>query len=306
MARSRFALLSVGLLLLAGTVAGCDTTGGTSAAPFDSIPIRVGFKDGRPGMSALNDGSWSGFEPHLAQRVLKDALGRTYTSVPLGVGTWKGALSNDKANNNTVNLVIADISEGKDSEGYDLAGPYLLTPLGVLLKDKDQTPVKDMNDLAPLTVCAQKDTTAAHTLDESHPQYSRATNLDECLKQLDRGTVRVVVADFVVLRGIAHNLRYPTDPADPAAPADPQDLGRPKYRAPRDVYLGRPQQLMAVLPPLHQQACKLLGRAIADYVQDTDWLTSVRTYAGLDDFTDQEIINTFRPPTTQAKDTCAA
>ncbi|MFF2631087.1 substrate-binding periplasmic protein [Kitasatospora griseola] len=290
----RFAPLSAGLLLLAGTLLGCDTADKNSAAPFDSLPIKVGFKIGRPGMSDLtHNGSFDGFEPHVALKVLQESLGRSYTSLTVTTANWKDALSDGKVNHNKVDLVIADISEQESLKtDYDLAGPYLQTPLGVLLKASDSTPIGKAEDLRPLAVCVQENTTAYATLQLNGglPPVVQP-DLDACMARLNDGTAQAVLADYVVLQGIAVNSGTGTEHT---------------YRVARDAHIGKAQQLMMVLPKGHQKACELLRKAIADYLQDTDWTTSLKQNLGLGDFTNEEIRDTFRPVTTSVGNRCSA
>ncbi|MFD7641233.1 substrate-binding periplasmic protein [Kitasatospora sp. NPDC059795] len=285
--------MSAGLLLLATTLLGCGTDK-NSAAPFDSMPIKVGFKGYRPGMSDLPRNSpFTGFEPHVALKVLQEALGRDYTSVTVTTADWQDALGDGRINHNKVDLVIADISEQDGLKGkYDLAGPYLQTPLGVMLKTTDKTVITKAEDLRPLSVCVQEKTTAYATmqLNGGTPPLTEP-DLDTCKDRLNDGTVQAIVADYVVLQGIAVNSGTGT---------------QHDYQVPRNVHIGKSQQLMMVLPKGHQKACEMLRKAISDYLQDIDWAASLKQYLHLDEFTDKEIIDIFRPVTTSVGDRCSA
>ncbi|MFD8598714.1 transporter substrate-binding domain-containing protein [Kitasatospora sp. NPDC059646] len=288
----RPARLAACLLLLSAAAFGCSED--SKPDPFDADPIKIGFKDGRPGMSVLTGkGDYVGFEPHVAQKVVQGLLHRDFTSLPVTTANWKEALLDGKTNHNKVDLVIADISE-QDSlkNDFDLAGPYLQTPLGVLLKASDSREVNKAEDLRPLAVCAQEYTTAYNTLvaNGGRPPVT-ATDLSGCIDRLDDGTADAVLADFVVLQGIAVNSGTGTSHA---------------YRVPRNARIGRPQYLMMMLPKGHRKACELLRQAIADYLNDTDWTTTLKENLGLTDFTNEEINDTFHPVTTSVGDRCSA
>ncbi|MGW4380884.1 substrate-binding periplasmic protein [Kitasatospora sp. NPDC004531] len=284
--------LAACLLLLAAAAFGCSDD--SKPDPFDSDPIKVGFKDGRPGMSVLTGkGNYDGFEPHVAQKVIQELLHRDFTSLPVTTANWKEALLDGNTNHNKVDLVIADISERADlKKDFDLAGPYLQTPLGVLLKASDTREIKKAEDLRPLAVCAQERTTAYDTLvDNGGRPPVTGTDLNFCMDRLNDGSADAVLADYVVLQGIAINSGTGTSHA---------------YRVPRNVHIGRPQYLMMMLPKGHRKACELLRQAIADYLKDTDWTTTLKQDLGLDDFTNEEIRDTFQPITTSVGDRCSA
>ncbi|MFD5566057.1 transporter substrate-binding domain-containing protein [Kitasatospora griseola] len=288
----RPARLTACLLLLATAAFGCSDD--SEPDPFDSDPIKIGFKDGRPGMSVLTGkGTYVGFEPHVAQKVVQGLLHRDFTSLPVTTADWQEALLDGKTNHNKVDLVIADISERDDlKKDFDLAGPYLQTPLGVLLKASDTREINKAEDLRPLAVCAQEKTTAYSTLvnNGGRPPVT-ATDLTGCMDRLNDGTAEAVLADYVVLQGIAINSGTGTAHA---------------YRVPRNARIGRPQYLMMMLPKGHQKACELLRQAIADYLKDTDWTTTLKEDLGLDDFTNKEINDIFQPVTTSVDDRCSA
>ncbi len=284
--------LAAGLLLLTATAVGCSGDG--SPSPFESLPVKVGFKIDRPGMSDLTDkGVYDGFEPHLTMRVL-DSRKIDYTSLTVTTANWVDALNDGKANHNKVDLVVADISE-RDSlkQEFDLAGPYLQTPLGVLLKADDDRTVAKSEDLKPLRVCVSANTTASAQLQDIGPRVTvTGADLKECLARVDDGTADAVLSDYLVLQGVAVNSG---------------SGGRRAYRVARDAHIGKTQYLMMVLPKGHQKACTVLRQAINDYLQDPDWMIALRTYFGFGpEFTDKELRDTFKPVTTASGDRCSA
>ncbi|MFE1318497.1 transporter substrate-binding domain-containing protein [Kitasatospora phosalacinea] len=287
----RPARLAVGLLLFATAASGCS---GDEPKPFDNLPVKVGFKTDRPGMSEFTDkGVYDGFEPHLTMKVLGSRK-IDYTSLTVTTANWEDALTDGKANHNKVDLVVADISE-RDSlkQDYDLAGPYLQTPLGVLLKADDTRTVATSDDLKPLRVCVSPGTTAEAQLRDIGPRVTvTGTNLKECLARVDDDTADAVLSDYLVLQGVA---------------ANSGSGGRRAYRVARDAHIGKTQFLMMVLPKGHRKACELLREAINDYLQDPDWMNALRSsFAFGPDFTDKELRDTFKPVTTSAGDRCSA
>ncbi len=287
--------LAAGLALLATAAAGC---GGDDPA-FSSNRINIGFKDHRPGMSYSSDGVYDGFEPHLANAVVGmitvDGKPLTYTAAEVTTANWQDALGDGRTNSNKVDLVIADISERDDlKKDYDLAGPYLQTPLGVLLKADDTRTVTKAEDLKALRVCVSADTTAEAQLKEIGglpPVLGK--NTEQCLARIDDGTADAVLSDYLVLKGVA---------------ANSGSNGRRAYRVARDAHIGRTQYLMMVLPKGNQKACEQLRKAISAYLQTPDWMNSLRRYFDFApaDFTDQELHDTFQPTTTAASDRCSA
>ncbi|QKW19231.1 transporter substrate-binding domain-containing protein [Kitasatospora sp. NA04385] len=284
--------LAAGLLLLGTAASGCS--GGGDDPPFDSLPVKVGFKTDRPGMSEFTDkGVYDGFEPHLTMKVLGSRK-LDYTSLTVTTANWEDALTDGKANHNKVDLVVADVSE-RDSlkRDYDLAGPYLQTPLGVLLKAGDTRAVAKSEDLKPLRVCVTGGTTAEAQLKDIGPRVTvTGTDLRECLARVDDDTADAVLSDYLVLQGVA---------------ANSGGGGQRAYRVARDAHIGKTQFLMMVLPKGHRKACELLRGAINDYLQDPDWMNALRTSFGFGpDFTDKELRDTFKPVTTSAGDRCSA
>jgi len=288
---TRATRLAFCLLILAATAAGCGPH--NPPDPFDSNPVKIGFKDGRPGMSDLTSkGNYDGFEPHVAQKVF-GLLQRDFTSLPVTTDNWRDALLNGKTNHNKVDLVVADISERDElKHDFDMAGPYLQTWLGVLVKADNDEPIKKVEDLRSVPVCVQEKTTAYQTLQDADikPPVT-ATDLKGCMDRIKDGTARAVLADYAVLQGIAVNSGTGT---------------QHDYKVVRDTWIGRPQYLMMMLPKGHQKACELLRQAIADYLQDTDWTTTLKQDLGLDDFTNEEIRNRFQPVTNATSDDCSA
>lgn len=284
--------LAAGLLLLAATALGCSSGG--DPAPFESLPVKVGFKIDRPGMSDLTgQGTYDGFEPHLTMKVL-GSRNLDYTSLTVTTANWQDALSDGKANHNKVDLVIADVSEREDlKQDFDLAGPYLQTPLGVLLKAGDTRTVAKAEDLKPLAVCVTEKTTAAATLQEIGPRVTvTEAGLKECLARVDDGTADAVLSDYLVLQGVAVNSG---------------SGGQRAYRVARDAHIGKTQYLMMVLPKGHRKACELLRSAINDYLQDPDWMNALRQNFGFGpDFTNDELRDTFKPVTTSVGNRCSA
>lgn len=289
--------LAVVLALLAPAAAGC---GGGDKPAFSSDRINIGFKGDRPGMSEFTDkGTYDGFEPHLATMVTGTipvgSKRLSYTATPVTTANWEDALLDGQANHNKADLVIADISERDDlKKEYDLAGPYLQTPLGVLLKADDTRTVAKAEDLRALRVCVSTGTTAEAQLNEIGglpPVHGE--NLTQCLARVDDGTADAVLSDYLVLKGVA---------------ANSGSNGRRAYRVARDAHIGKTQFLMMVLPKGHQKACEQLRKAINDYLQTPDWMNSLRRYFDFApaDFTDKELRDTFQPITTSAGDRCAA
>ncbi|MFK0189669.1 transporter substrate-binding domain-containing protein [Kitasatospora sp. NPDC090308] len=283
--------LAAGLLLLATAASGCSDD---TSKPFEDLPVKVGFKTDRPGMSEFTDkGVYDGFEPHLTMRVL-GSRAIDYTSLTVTTANWEDALTDGSANHNKVDLVVADISE-RDSlkQDYDLAGPYLQTPLGVLLKAGDTRTVAKSDDLKPLRVCVSGGTTAEAQLKDIGPRVTvTGADLKECLARVDDDTADAVLSDYLVLQGVA---------------ANSGTGGRRAYRVARDAHIGKTQFLMMVLPKGHRKACELLREAINDYLQDPDWMNTLRSsFAFGPDFTDKELRDTFKPVTTSAGDRCSA
>lgn len=272
-------------------LAACSS-GPERPAPFDRT-VRVGFKTAAPGMSVQDpNGIFQGFEPRLVAKVLGDA-GVPYSSVPLSAQTWQDALPDGNTNHNGADVVVADISDTAEREqNFDLAGPYLKTPLGALTLAAHPVAVQRQEDLTPLRVCTIAKTTARALIDnEVKPKVSvDALFPDDCLKALNDGTADVFVSDYLVLRGMAVNVKV---------------NGQAPY-AMADGRFGKVQTLVAALPPGHTSACQWLRGRLDAYVKSQAWATELRSnFAFGPDVSDDNLRQDFQPLISASDNLCA-
>ncbi|MEE1784569.1 transporter substrate-binding domain-containing protein [Streptomyces sp. SP17BM10] len=289
----RLRMLAVAVAVVLPLVLVACSSGPVRPAPFDGT-VRVGFKTAAPGMSVQDpNGIFRGFEPRLVAKVLGDA-GVNYSSVPLSAQTWQDALLDGNTNHNGVDVVVADISDTADREQkFDLAGPYLKTPLGALLPAAASTiKVQRQEDLSGLRVCTIARTTARALIDnEVKPKVSvDALVPDDCLKALDDGTADVFVSDYLVLRGMAVNVKV---------------NGQTPYVMAEGRF-GRVQTLVAALPPGHTSACQWLRGRLDAYVKSQAWVTELRSNFNFGaDVTDDNLRQEFQPLISVSDNLCA-
>ncbi|MFF2041958.1 transporter substrate-binding domain-containing protein [Kitasatospora sp. NPDC058170] len=292
-AARRLRPLAVAVVLSLAPAAACSS-GPDRPAPFDRR-IQIGFKSAMPGMSdQLSNGIFRGFEPRLVERVLGDA-GVQYTSVLLAATTWEDALDDGNTNHNGVDLVVADISNTDERKGrFDLVGPYLKTRLGALMPAAHPTVVRRQEDLTPLRVCTVANTTARSLIEkEVKPRVPvDGQSHQQCLERLDDGSADVFVSDYLVMRGIALNLRTAE--------------GKPRYAVAEGKF-GKEQSLVAALPKGHGEACRWLRGRIGAYLNSQAWVDELRSsFSFGPDDTDANLRGEFQPVTSTADGLCDA
>ncbi|MFB6893644.1 substrate-binding periplasmic protein [Kitasatospora sp. NPDC056327] len=283
---------AVTVLLMLVPAAAC-ASGPDLPKPFDR-KIQVGFKTAAPGLSVqAEDGIYRGFEPSLVNAVLGSA-GVKYSSAPVSATSWEDALKDGDTNRNGVDLVVADVSvtDGRKSD-FDLAGPYLQTPLGALTQAAHPAVVQQQEDLIPLRVCTVAETTARSLVDEEvKPKVSvDGKSPQDCLGHLDDGSADVFVSDYLVLRGMAVNLK---------------SNGQSPYVMTEGTF-GKMQLLVAVLPKGHSEACEWLRVRLDTYMKSQAWVAGLRSYLGFgSDVSDDNLRQRFQPTTSSASGYCDA
>ncbi|MFC8451388.1 substrate-binding periplasmic protein [Kitasatospora sp. NPDC057223] len=289
-ASRRLPLLAVAVAVSLAPAAACSS-GPDRPAPFDGR-VQVGFKTAIPGMSVQNaDGIFQGFEPRLVEKVLGDA-GVKYSAVPVSAISWQDALVDGNTNHNGVDLVVADISVTDERrKKFDMAGPYLKTPLGALTSAAHPAAVRRQEDLVALRICTVAQTTARALVDnEIKPKVSLdGQSTQQCLDHLDDGSADVFVSDYLPLRGIAVNLQVD---------------GRLPY-AITDGKFGKVQLLAAALPKGHAEACTWLRSRLDTYMKSQEWVTELRSSFNFGpDVTDGNLRQDFQPVTSTSDNLC--
>ncbi|MFF4407494.1 substrate-binding periplasmic protein [Streptomyces sp. NPDC001404] len=263
-------------------------------APFNRT-VQVGFKAAAPGMSDYQyaDGIFQGFEPDLVGDVLGDA-GVQHSRVLVTAESWQDALGDGNTNHNRVDLVVADISDTAGREkGFDMAGPYLMTPLGALTSAGHPVVVKRQEDLVALRVCTVAKTTPRAFVEiEVKPRVSRdGHSPQDCLQDLDNGSADVFVSDYLPLRGIAENKKV---------------NGKRSYVI-TDGKFGKTQFLVAVLQKGHTRACQWLRSKLDKYVKSLKWVDNLRRNFNFGtDETDDNLRQDFQPLISTSDNRCAA
>ncbi|MEV7026915.1 transporter substrate-binding domain-containing protein [Kitasatospora sp. NPDC093558] len=296
-ARRRFrtpaAVAAVATLVLPLLLAACSS-GPDRPGPFDQT-VRIGFKTAAPGMSVQDpNGIFQGFEPRMVAKVMGDA-GVKYSSVPLSAQSWQDALLDGNTNHNGVDLVVADISDTAEREQkFDLVGPYLKTPLGALTLAAHPVTVQHQEDLSPLRVCTVAQTTARSFVDnEISPKPNQPIDAkypDDCLNALNAGSVDAFVSDYLVLRGMAVNVKV---------------NGQAPYVM-ADGRFGKVQTLVAALPPGHTSGCQWLRSRLDAYVNSSAWVTELRSNFNFGlDVSDVNLRDAFQPLISTSDNLCS-
>ncbi|MER7753807.1 transporter substrate-binding domain-containing protein [Kitasatospora sp. NPDC097643] len=286
-------LLAAAVVLMQLALVAACSSGADLPAPFDGR-VQVGFKTAMPGMAVqMTNGIFQGFEPKLVEKVLGDA-GVKYSAVPVAATTWEDALVDGNTNHNGVDLVVADVSDTAERESkFDLAGPYLKTQLGALTSAAHPAVVKRQEDLVALRVCTVAKTTARALVDnEVKPKVSLdGQSPQDCLAALDGGTADVFVSDYLVLRGIAVNVKV---------------NGQPPYAITEGKF-GKVQFLVAALPKGHSAACQWLRSRLDTYMKSQAWVDGLRSSFSFEpQVTDDNLRQDFQPMTSAADNLCAA
>lgn len=137
-----------------------------SANTLDEIKaskiVKIGVRKNLPPFSEFKDGSFSGFEIELANKIAKDIFGDDVKIELIGLDAKERVSALE---DNRVDLVIANFSKTKArEEKVDFSIPYLSSFLAVLTK-KDSK-IKDANDLSSKKIIYVEGTTASEFLEK--------------------------------------------------------------------------------------------------------------------------------------------
>jgi glutamate transport system substrate-binding protein len=215
---------------------------------FTKGTITVALKNDQPGTSYLGGGyTWSGFDYDLAayiarsQHVQMNAVDEpSDRRIPL-------------LESGRIDLVISTFSYTADrARQVSLAGPYLRTNQGVLVKTGDTSIVKTA-DLKGKTVCAMTGSTSLDVI--RRPGYGilpkEEPDFGTCVKDLRADRVQAISTDQVILYGYAQSDR--------------------SVRVVPDAVIGELSRYVVGLPPGHRADCAKVAAALRAFLGGPEW-----------------------------------
>jgi glutamate transport system substrate-binding protein len=238
-----------GFFLLALATA-CGGSSGAEPSILSGPRIAVGTIADAPGFDY--DVPQAGFDIDLVHAI-GTALNKKMVSSPIFYKDRPGQLLDD-----TLQLVIAtySITEDRNDAGIDFAGPYMVSPQGLLVRRGGKR-IVTADDLRDKSVCTAEDTTGSQTdIPGAHMDAQQPTTAD-CVKQLGKGYTDAVFSDWLILDGYMH-------------------LHPDKYRVVLPGVFGQLQYLGVGLKKGHHRDCEKLNSILKVFL-DKQWATDFRT-----------------------------
>ncbi|GIH03995.1 hypothetical protein Rhe02_20620 [Rhizocola hellebori] len=167
------------------------------APPVFGSTVNIGVYSSSPGWSSQDQaGGRSGFDYDLANW-LGQYLGFTPVFVDVTTSSRESKLQTGQVSLVIANYVITDSRR----EQVDFAGPYMMTPQGLLTRASDQANYRDLADVTGKTICAVAGTVSQQILPAGVAVKAQSTR-DQCLNDLRVGRVDMVTSDQLLLYGL--------------------------------------------------------------------------------------------------------
>lgn len=188
--------------VLALVAASCTGADSLSDSVLDGEKIIVGVKDDQPGTAYQEDYHRSGFDILLARQLaqeLTDAGEPTFDDVPSQ--DRQEALKSGR-----VDLVISTYSiTSERMKEVDFVGPYAVTYQGFLIREENESQIKDIDDLRGRRICSWGGTTSIQELGRLHNGPNLYTNKDasSCVEDVRSGKADALSTDQLILYGFA-------------------------------------------------------------------------------------------------------
>lgn len=262
-ARTRGWLIMIGTLIL---LAGCASVSGLPT-PDSSIlrgPIVVGVLSDLPGFSVgpLNP---AGFDIDLMNAIGAE-LNTPVTSKPFTFADRERMLKSDN-----IMLAIAaySITPQRNRAGIDFAGPYMVTPMALLIR-ADDTSITNKNSLKGKSVCVVAGTTGEEVNIPGANMTTKDSTTQQCVDNLRAHNTDAVLTDALILYGYTN--------ANPG-----------QYKVKLPGAFGELQYLGIGMHGQHHTECLKLDNLIKDYLRtqwrhdfEAEFPDAVKAYAGSD------------------------
>lgn len=247
----------VAAILLISMLPACSATSKPEASPGHgesllSGTIAVGVSNDAPGFAnGGGTGNPTGFDIQMMKALDKENVRKTAPSI-LTVANRAASLKNGSAE-----LVIAtfSITQARNNDGIDFAGPYIVTPQALLVKAENNA-MQDKNDLKGKSVCRVKDTTGnGVSITGANIDTTGATTA-QCVNLLERGNTDAVFDDELILHGFA-------------------DANPGKFKVVLSGAFGNEQFYGVAMLAGHKEDCLKINDIIRTYLR-TQWTTDFR------------------------------
>jgi glutamate transport system substrate-binding protein len=240
---------AAGLLLLALATA-CGGSSSPAGSVLSGERVTVGTIADAPGFDF--DVPAAGFDIDVMHAV-GAALDKKMVPSPIFYKDRPGQLLDG-----TLQLVIAtySITQGRNDAGIDFAGPYMVSPQGLLVRKTDDT-FRSAKDVRGKSVCTAEDTTGGGTdIPGAHMDDQQPTT-QGCVDQLAAGNTDAVFSDWLILDGFMH-------------------LHPDEYKVVLPNVFGQLQYLGIGLKKGHHADCLKLNGVLTNFL-DKQWATDFLT-----------------------------
>lgn len=255
------------LLLLTG----CDGQQPTSAQPPPSgthtaeshfgrgKSMTVGIKPDQPQLSMQSGSKFDGFEKRLVDYITTN----TGTSKVFSPVVTKDR--EDKLKNGDLPMIVATYSDTTERRSkVQLAGPYMRTPQGVLVR-KGYRRIRKSADLKGKSVCTTTGSTSQHALDSLGVTTLPKTRFGECVELLKSGQVQAVSTDLLILYG------YQETSSDVVVAKD-------KDKNPVEIPATGQNEWMIGLQPGNKEDCEVVIAQLRAFMSDQKWEQNFTTW----------------------------
>lgn len=210
--------------------------------------VAVGFATDQPGFGSLDIGrnQFTGFDVDLANW-LSRRMDPNFSIVgtPVSVDDRITALMNG-----SVQMVVQSFSITDERlEKIDMAGPYLYSYIGVLVRRGEEGRWPDPSALRGRTACTPRGSTAVEELKSRGASVTDDDGLKQCVDRLRSGNVDAVATDQILLYGYA----------SPDTTVIPH------------LTFGQRQEYGVGLPKGSYETCQEVTTAISDFIETGEW-----------------------------------
>ncbi|QYN31677.1 transporter substrate-binding domain-containing protein [Pseudonocardia sp. DSM 110487] len=234
--------------LLSGMLVTQACTGPSEPESILTDRVAVGFATDQPGFGSLDIGrnQFNGFDVDLANWLSRTMEPKfNIVGTPVSVDDRITALENG-----SVQMVVQSFSITDERlEKIDMAGPYLYSYLGVLVRRGEEGLWPDPSALPGRTACTPRGSTAVEELKSRGASVTDDDGLKQCVDRLRSRNVDAVATDQILLYGYASS-----------------DLTVIPH-----LTFGQRQEYGVGLPKGNYETCRQVTAAISQFIEVGEW-----------------------------------
>ncbi|WP_165950474.1 transporter substrate-binding domain-containing protein [Actinomadura sp. GC306] len=221
--------------------------------------MTVGMKSDQPQISLQNGSKFDGFEKRLVDYIAT----KTGTSTVVSPVVSKDR--DEKLEKRHLSMIVATYSDNTARRArIQLAGPYIQTPQGVLVRNGYRK-IRKSADLKGKTVCTTTGSTSEEALNDLGVSILLKTHFAECVELLKSKQVQAVSTDLLILYGYQET-------------SSAVIVAKDKDGAPVEIPAADQDRWMIGLQPGNKADCKVVLAQLESFLSDQKWEQNFTTW----------------------------